>query len=783
MTPQNPDAAALLGPGVYGKLRRLRGVLRARLAGEGLAWVLMAVVAAVFVSLAFDYLLRLNDALQRGIVLGGLLAGVLWTVWRELFRPMLVRMSEADLALLVERHYGQLEDRLVGAIEFARAGGEVPEGTSRAMVARMAQEAEAIAAPLDFTRLVERRRLGRVLLIAACTLALLAGFALWQRDLMDLWFRRNVLLADADWPQQTYLEVAGRDFHVLRGDSLMIVVYTRAGSVAPPHVTLHRVYASVGRPTEDRVEAVAEGAGKYVKVVEAVNEPFEFYVTGGDDETDRQRPHEVHVIDPPALQDVRFTVEYPAYTQLEPRRVDATREVLTVPFKGRLRLDALANKDLAAAEIRLNGGRIWARGPFDPGGTPVPPLATRHLTAVFEFPADNEPASKRLAFHLRDMQGHPNRGGQVFSVQVLPDEPPAVQIRKVGGIHDLRIVTPNATIPLAVSVKDDYGIGLRTPGDRDAGMIAEAASRLGRPAEEVRTTLRAPAVELRATAGKNLLLAEPVGPLVENRVHLRVSEEHRLALGGRASAGQTVRVVGQAADSRTPDCGGPGVGTSGPLEFSVVEQKDLVDELLRRQKRLSDRFAEAVHLQGASYAKTETAAASDDLRRGSFPDLVGEGLVSSARGQRAVGDVCAGTATALRAILEEMACNGIGEGNERNAMTLGIINPLTGLAERCGRVVVALGRMADQGRHAGADEVRALADDIAEQAAEQRAIMNAMEAIGRRMEKLRSLQVMADRVERMIRWLQELRREMDEHGRSLIEGSFEAPTTQPAPPP
>ncbi len=176
----------LLQAGVRAKLRTLRRLLRIRLVAEALAWLVVAVIALIFVTMGIDFLLRLPERpLRAGIMIVALTA-VAWVAWRQLLWPLRVPMSDDDLALLVERHYAKLADRLISTVQFARKPAEALL-TSRAMIARTAEEANQLAAAMDFTKTVERANMWRLLGTAASASARLAGFAVWQADLMALW--------------------------------------------------------------------------------------------------------------------------------------------------------------------------------------------------------------------------------------------------------------------------------------------------------------------------------------------------------------------------------------------------------------------------------------------------------------------------------------------------------------------------------------------------------------------------------------------------------------------
>jgi len=195
----------LVQPSVRGKLRRLQTAIKARLAGEGVAWLILSLIVAVFVTLALDYFLRLPRGLRAVFSLGSL-ALALYVLGRYTIVPLMVPLDSENLALLVERHFGQLKDRLISAIQFSRMPIE-STFASQAMIDHMAAEANELAGKIDFKGVVERKTMLHAMGYSALGVVLLAVFTVWQPGVMSLWWARNVELGTTPWPQDTYLSV------------------------------------------------------------------------------------------------------------------------------------------------------------------------------------------------------------------------------------------------------------------------------------------------------------------------------------------------------------------------------------------------------------------------------------------------------------------------------------------------------------------------------------------------------------------------------------------------
>jgi len=728
----------LLHPDIRDKLAGLRRTLTGRLAVEGAAWTLVSLVALVFGTLAFDYLLRLERPL-RAAIMALALAGVAWVLWRNLLAPLRVHMGMADLAMLVENRFGQLGDRLISAVLFSGRGRAETLGASQAMIAHMAAEANAIARPLPFREVVERRGIFRSWSVASCALGLLLGFGILQGDLLNRWFWRNILLADVPWPQATYVHVEGEgDFVVMRGDDLRVVVNVEDRSlVYPQYVELHATYAGIGR-TEERIEPEADNPKRFVKTFPAVPEEFEFHVVAGDDRRDARRPHRVLLIDPPSFRQVRFTVVRPSYTAMpQPESYDGSAGVLSLPAGSRVTVEALANKPLSSASIELDGqgaGQLKARavaGAVAGGET--------WFVGAFELPPVNKSEARVLRFALADTVGHVNRGGAKYLLQVQPDHAPTVEMKKSGvGAR----ITPQAIIPLRLIVRDEYGIaavGIRAARSEKADDANMAAAAVALP-PDVRREVDLP----------HELNIEPM----------------------KFQPSQTLYVWAYGDDTLPASFGGPNRGLSGAMSFTVVKPEDLMEDLIRRQKELRLEFIQAMALQESARARTSVAAMI--FASGKVDAESRRELASSASAQASVGAEIAKAADTLAAIIEEMKYNRIGTDTEREQIRSGVVQPLRDSQESVRRIRAALG--ATQAVEAVAELKRQA------QAVEglQKDLLARMDEILQRMTKLESKQEMANKLQLIIQWSQELldimKKKQDTETRTVFE-----PATKPAP--
>ncbi|MGC9455504.1 MAG: hypothetical protein ACP5HU_11675 [Phycisphaerae bacterium] len=700
----------LLSGSVIRKLHRLRLALRLRLLGEGLAWVVLAAFTAVLATFAIDYTLRL-ERVVRAVVVAAAGAALLVVVVRRLLLPLTIRMQTPDLALLVERRNPALGDRLISAIQLSAA----PAGMSRQMVRRLAGEADELAGRTDFGGIVERRRLFQLVSAACCSVVLLTGAGIWQSDLAARYLRRNLLLEEVNWPQKTYLSVRGEDFAVLRGEDLEVVVDVEPRSrEVPPDITVHAIYPSLGR-TEQRVERAGD-AERYVTTFRRVSEPFEFYVTGGDDRRDRRNPHRVTVVPPANLEALTMVVNYPSYTARESKSYSGGQAMITVPAGGSVSFRGVCGKDLQSAALKVEGAasrtvELSVRKTDGEGTSNRPRLVVGELAV----PPGTPTRTLTLRFELTDTEGFVSRKGQQILCRVEPDTAPSVSVScpPLGGN-----ITPQAVLPLLAEMEDDYGL----------------------------TSARAKA---QLTGAAEAFVVEPVD--MTGRTDSRVNVEHELDLQQHGlEPGQTVRVTIEASDTLPGGDGyaGPNVGAGPPLEFSIVSPEDLLGELVRRQKELRLEFVQAIAAQTSAESNTTTAA--ELAATGEVTPEVRRRLGASAHLQQNVSTECAKAAETLSGLVEQMRWNRVGSPSDLSQLRSEVIEPLESLA---GPVESILARLSAAEELADADEAAEAAADIA---ADQRDVLARMQQIAEHMQKLQTRQDLARQLRMIIKMSEDI---------------------------
>ena len=664
------------------RLASLRREVRLWHATEGAGRLALALLILCALSLALDWSWRL-DRPQRAICLALALAAVAVIAFRRLISPLSRSLSDEALTARVEAaHRGpdgsagevltalELERALSRDPSYARERGLAPD-LVRAAIEAGARRAQA----LDFHSVIDRRAMLRSATGLCIALGLFLGISRLAQEpesglFLRIWFDRNVLLGDAQWPQDTELTIEGLADGVVRvprGDDWEPVV--RARGDVPAEVRIEY------RPLASRSltqQMTQRGERGFHAVFRNVLQPFRFRVSGGDAATPWI---EGVLVERPEIDAFELTVTPPAYTGQAPRRVWAyqkrTREA---GASGAGRKDAAAASEASdatggeeevvagsSAVDALKGSAIALRGRSSQAlasaslkiGKESRALTLSDEGLGFEatVPADAL-AAGAYAVELVDRRGLKPRQSTRFTLKLISDRPPTIRARLLG-IGSM--VVPGARVPMEAQVTDDFQVTQVRLAHEVRGESESTPPIKGvLPLPELAAGL--PAASLAKTVGFELAALKPaVGQFVSWRI--------------------------EAVDNDA--LSGPQTG-QGPLFFArVVTEQDLRAELLKREQEQRQEFERLLRLQAELIAETQglqpTLAAAGELG-----ETLREGLLRMNKRQRLVAVRSRVIAEQFDAIRLEVENNRLEEadGPMHQRVRDRIVKPLDALARR-----------------------------------------------------------------------------------------------------
>lgn len=375
-----------------------------------------------------DLIVPLPRALRLtllGAIVFGALAGLIVLVVRHRRRSI----SDLDAALLVERHYPDLEDRLVSAVPF---GNKAPEGVSGYLVEKAVTEARKRLLTLGRLSVVDRTRLYRCFAAGFGGLVLV-GFLILRYPAFFGAEMARVLTPWRDLPplQWTQIAVSPGNVELLQGSDQTLKARISGRSVASAEIHL-RPPGGVWKKVP--MEPLKENRFAYKLL--GLHEDVEYRVTAGDARSDRYR---ISVYTAPELRDVSVTYTYPAYTGL-PAMVQKGAGNIEAVIGTKAEVVAQFSKPLASAVLCMGTEAM---------------LRAERVSDVRVLGRFEVVVSTSYHFRVQDREGYGNDPPQVFAIQAVRDRPPDVKIPEPGGDVWVTLVDMEK---VSVEAEDDFGV-------------------------------------------------------------------------------------------------------------------------------------------------------------------------------------------------------------------------------------------------------------------------------------------------------------------------------------
>jgi len=535
---------------IQSRLTALRGKVATALILDGSARIAGVLLAIVAMSFTMDRIFKLEMA-ARGVILVAMAGAIAYAVWRLLAHRLGGVPGEDPLAIAVERHFPELGDRLISALQLSRETDPERYGMSPQLVQDAIAEAIEPASKVRFSEILASGRIARHVLLGALALLVIGGGAAADAESSSIWFQRNVLLRDVRWPQKTYLVVdperfPGRVARIVRGEDIVVTAQS-VGEVHPDRVFI--VYVDDAGDSGKATMKTDVDNHVYRYEFKEVGFPISFHLEGGDEEPDTYR---IELMEAPEVVDVEIRVGFPAYAERDPVLVDLSQGDPEMLRGGRIVVTGTSTKPLASAELVL--------GESDESNV------SAKLTGTHSFEVEFAPEQTVLAgIRLRDTDGLSNPSlAPRFLVRVVEDRAPRVRLIK-RGIGTM--VVEGAIFPYRVRIRDDV-----------RAMEGE---------------IRVKKTSMDGAAPKPQHIAIPDGELgVPEKDVDDAIEISSLNVG----PGTFISFTAHVRDNAQPEVH---EGKSDPVSVKVVTLEELLSDLLRRQHLLRQRFQDMIKAEEA----------------------------------------------------------------------------------------------------------------------------------------------------------------------------------------
>ena len=603
-------------------MSQLAGRWRRLLLLYGLGWTAAAVLLTVIVLGLADYFIRFQDRGVRTICTLGVLVVLGWAVQRFLWPALRARSSSVQLAQRVEKRFPGLTDRLASTMYFLGQEDNAPGAGSAALRRAVVHQTSLDTADLNLNEALDVRPTRRALTAASVVgvIAVLLAVAAPQSAQVALLRLVNPWGGDA-WPQRNHLAFVTPITRIASGQNFEVEIIDSRGAKLPDQVWIEYRRTSVdGDVTEERQPAKFFGDALVARQ-EGVTRSFEYRAVGGDD--DLMPWIAVEVLEPPAIDKLSILLEYPAYTGWPPQSGDQQLRALVGTRVG---LTATVSKPLRAARLCRDGAEPLA----------LPLNADLH---GFALAPNAEPGfaveqNGNYWFELEDVDGLIGGTDLKYEVRAIPDNPPTVAIEEPA--TDLH-VTPQATIPLKISAKDDLAVA-------SIGRLIDRSDHSDQ--ESQRTVLFAGPAQVEAKSSAGLGAAEGGEQrVVDERWDLQLLE---------LKPGTQLTLRASARDYR------PAESISQPRRITIISPAELDERLAERQAFVAAELARTLKLE--QEARAQVAALKIQMREvGKLGDADLDRLQNAEMAQRQISRSLSGKGDGLRAqvasVMAELANN------------------------------------------------------------------------------------------------------------------------------
>ena len=606
------------------KLGGLRRKLTGWLTVHGLGRWLLIVCGLIVADIVIDRVFEMDFA-QRIIMLVVMAAVAIYFFCTKVIKPLLTRMSDDALIYQVEQKNDGAKEQILASLQLARQTDLAATGSSAQLVDATIQSGIAKAQAIDFDKTLDQTQHKKDLGVLGGGAILLAVLAvgIFATQFLGTWFSRNIMLTSRQWPQPTYLEIAGaangKMVLPLGSKHKQIVTITEDSSVTDVEVRLE-VEGSSGNRTIYPMKRTGKLDGR--ERVFEINVTNEFRIRASSANGVTTDWVDVDYVEPPAIVDLKLEVTMPAYTGLDPEQLvgNGPHGVLEGSL---LSITAKTNKPLQSVKLIAGGVET---------DISIPAEDSRAFDTVVPGSDQSAPlVGGDYELKLTDESGLQNLRRSKFAITIKEDKAPKIRADLLG-ISGL--VTPRAIVPVSFQAIDDYGLNQ---------MFFDCRWQVGD--EETETVKQINFDGLPET--RPAVSSKDVGVLQLETLPLQ--------------PGMNLRMTVSAEDTRPTE---PNTSASQEFLLRVVSQEELRADLLRREIEQRKAFEQIYQAQLELTAEIEAVAASEpepNVSNQKFHSQRESKMISMVRDQKGIGTSIDRIANRFEEFLVEVKNNRLDE--------------------------------------------------------------------------------------------------------------------------
>ena len=439
------------------KLDRLHWSLRFYAALDGIALLIFAIILLFLLNFALDRFFEFL-LIVRAVLLPVLIGATVYVFWQRIIRRCFAAIRRDQLATLLEHYVPNLNESLITAVDWKESDDTAPE-----LIQQTIDKAAAALQGVDVRRFFRTGRLfTRFAFSLFCAALVITGCVIHSAT-VSLWFSRNILLSQEEYPRRSELIADGfQDGRVRigRGDSFTLSIRANMEKLVPETLRVRIGTPEVGYRTLllDQFRTETREGTRWRVFETTFPEMLEtvFLQVRGADFTLNDLC--IEVVPTPTLTDILLTQKFPDYMQRPPRAITLTGRTM-IPDGTAVTITATSTKPLLEARAIMSGGltppdvsKFPDESKFAHTSEGVSPPLTRLLLTLSALREETT-----IDFHLTDIDSLTNRHPIRMELGIIRDQPPVVTARLEGIGH---AITPEAVLPIVGEITDDNGLAV-----------------------------------------------------------------------------------------------------------------------------------------------------------------------------------------------------------------------------------------------------------------------------------------------------------------------------------
>jgi hypothetical protein len=429
----------------------------------GIATTIFLICLFLIGAFIFDFLLHLPKLLRLILLLSGI--GILgFLFYTRILFPILLKISDEDIALLIERRYPFLKQRLISTIQFSKPDYKIkPDFCSPALVQKLINETLETVKEINFNEVFTQKPVVKKSLV--CLLVLIIAFV--PAIIFDRYssiFLQRLFGQDINWPKYTHLNVSylvpseksgwqERPFvdntaYAVKDEEFKIRI--KAKGRIPSHVKINYQYET-GERGRALVPPLPEDKSVFDYTFTEFRGPLKFYVRGGDDTT---KNYMVKLITPPEIESAHYCLIYPKYTGLK-----STPKDKPIPLRDFEAPEGTQVLITACADTEIDSASLMLKQPHQ-NERPLPAKLLKDSEGkkrIIKCKFVIKQGSNRFYIKIsKNIKGYPlqNRRPIIYVARGKPDTPPQFQIIEPARTESY--VSNLCRHPLRIITRDDY---------------------------------------------------------------------------------------------------------------------------------------------------------------------------------------------------------------------------------------------------------------------------------------------------------------------------------------